>query len=43
MLDLLEEDKINELIEYAQMYFDSISTNDDISEEMNAEERPGSR
>ncbi len=38
MLELLGADKIDELLEYAQMYFDSISTNEDTPEEKAAEE-----
>lgn len=38
MLSLLDADKIDELIEYAQMYLDSISTNEETEEERAAEE-----
>lgn len=38
MLELLKEDKIDELIEQAQIYFDTISTNDETPEEKDAEE-----
>ena len=38
MLRLLREDKIDELIEYARMYFDSISTKENTPEENAAEE-----
>ena len=38
MLELLRKDKIDELIEYAQMYYDSIATNDETAEEKAAGE-----
>ena len=38
MLKLLDADKIDELLEYAQMYLDSISTNEETEEEKAAEE-----
>ena len=38
LLELLKEEKIDELLEYAQMYYDSISTNDETPEEKSAEE-----
>ena len=38
MLKFLDEDRIDELIEYARMYFDSISTREDTPEENAAEE-----
>lgn len=38
MLKLLGSDKIDELVEYAKIYFDSISTKDDTPEEKAAEE-----
>ena len=41
MLKLLEADRIDELVDYAQMYFDSISTNEETDEETKAEELLG--
>ena len=38
MLDLLKDDKIDELIEYAWMYYDTISTKEDTAEENAAKE-----